>query len=159
MNTGPLDIRTQIYHLNSRLVWYSDGYCTYSHNLIYRLVWYPDYRHVFHSWMVCYSNAHIQILIRNMCFLLGRYSVSPKHRDNKWHWPEAIHPGASSRHCLSQHWTHSNVSTQTDYVSFQKIQAGWYKCKNKIWWQIDDRYSNIIWIADKVPLPIQWGPE
>ena len=26
-NTGPFDNQTQIYHLNTRLVWYSDGYC------------------------------------------------------------------------------------------------------------------------------------
>ena len=25
--TGPFDNRTQIYHSNTRLVWYSDGYC------------------------------------------------------------------------------------------------------------------------------------
>ena len=28
LNTGPFDNRTQIYHLNTRLVWHSDGYCT-----------------------------------------------------------------------------------------------------------------------------------
>ena len=33
-NTGPFDNHTQIYHLNTRLVWYSDGYYTaYSHDL------------------------------------------------------------------------------------------------------------------------------
>jgi hypothetical protein len=27
VNTGPFDFRTQINHLNTRLVWYSDGDC------------------------------------------------------------------------------------------------------------------------------------
>ena len=76
-------------------------------------------------------------IICNICFLLGRYSVSPKHRDNKWHWPEAVHPGASSRYCLSQHWTHSNLSTQADHVSLkcQKLQAG-AKYKNFNRWPL-----------------------
>ena len=28
LNTGPFDNQTQIYHLNTRLVQYSDGYCS-----------------------------------------------------------------------------------------------------------------------------------
>ena len=26
--TGPFEIQTNVYHLNTGLVWYSDGYCT-----------------------------------------------------------------------------------------------------------------------------------
>ena len=31
LSTGPFDYRTQIYHLNTRLALYSDGYCTSTH--------------------------------------------------------------------------------------------------------------------------------
>ena len=37
-NTGPFDNRTQIYLLNTRLVWYSDAYCITIYNyILYKL--------------------------------------------------------------------------------------------------------------------------
>ena len=36
-NTEPFDNRTQIYHLNTKLVWYSDAYCTLNNGQFFKV--------------------------------------------------------------------------------------------------------------------------